>query len=357
MNHIGQRIRELRRKNDLTQEKMADYLGVTYQSVSKWECGTTYPDLAMIVPIARLLHVTADELLGMDAPENDERKAFFDGEYVEFWKKDHEEDLKIARQAVAEYPGDCRYLYWLASNEWYVGYSIKYMGTDTEKELIESCIRHYEMVLENCEDTELRNDTIAGLVYAYAFTNRHDKAKEYAMIYPDRQESSRDQLLIYCLKGKDRELQCKKIIYQDLMKFSTSLGNLRWCSDDPGLEEAAIDAEEAVIKAIITDGNYQHFDITLSLLYKERAQLAALKGNHEQAFHSLSEALKHAKNYDLTDKCKTEHYSCPLLSGYTRDHSTDRKENWTMTDDIREFAANSIFAPLRDRDDFKALFQ
>ena len=36
MNHIGQRIRELRRKNDLTQEKMADYLGVTYQSVSKW---------------------------------------------------------------------------------------------------------------------------------------------------------------------------------------------------------------------------------------------------------------------------------------------------------------------------------
>ena len=81
MNHIGQRIRELRRKNDLTQEKMADYLGVTYQSVSKWECGTTYPDLAMIVPIARLLHVTADELLGMDAPENDERKAYFDGEY------------------------------------------------------------------------------------------------------------------------------------------------------------------------------------------------------------------------------------------------------------------------------------
>ena len=80
MNHIGQKIRELRRKNDLTQEKMAEFLGITCQSVSKWETDTTYPDLAMIVPLARLLHVTTDELLGMDAPENDERKRYFDSE-------------------------------------------------------------------------------------------------------------------------------------------------------------------------------------------------------------------------------------------------------------------------------------
>ena len=39
MTNIGQRIKELRKQNDLTQEKMADFLGVTYQSVSKWETG------------------------------------------------------------------------------------------------------------------------------------------------------------------------------------------------------------------------------------------------------------------------------------------------------------------------------
>ena len=84
MNHIGQRIKKLRKKNDLTQEKLADLLGVTYQSVSKWECGTTMPDLTMIVPLARVLHISTDELLGMKPVEQDERKAYFNSEYFQF---------------------------------------------------------------------------------------------------------------------------------------------------------------------------------------------------------------------------------------------------------------------------------
>ena len=42
---IGENIRNFRKKNDLTQEALADRLGVTYQSISRWENGTTYPDL------------------------------------------------------------------------------------------------------------------------------------------------------------------------------------------------------------------------------------------------------------------------------------------------------------------------
>ena len=60
MNQIGQRIKQFRKQNGLTQEKLADYLGVTDKAVSKWECGLTTPDLALIMPLARILHVSAD---------------------------------------------------------------------------------------------------------------------------------------------------------------------------------------------------------------------------------------------------------------------------------------------------------
>ena len=87
MNNIGNRIKELRRKNDLTQEKLADLLGVTYKAVSKWECGVTVPDLSLIVPMARVLGVSTDTILGMQSLESDERKLYFDSEYFEHWKK------------------------------------------------------------------------------------------------------------------------------------------------------------------------------------------------------------------------------------------------------------------------------
>ena len=51
---IGENIRNFRKKNDLTQEALADRLGVTYQSISRWENGTTYPDLELIPAIAEV---------------------------------------------------------------------------------------------------------------------------------------------------------------------------------------------------------------------------------------------------------------------------------------------------------------
>lgn len=70
---IGENIRAYRKKHDLTQEELAERLGVTYQSVSRWENGATYPDLELLPAIAQALSVTADELLGMPEVEKEKR--------------------------------------------------------------------------------------------------------------------------------------------------------------------------------------------------------------------------------------------------------------------------------------------
>ena len=65
MDHIGQKIKELRKKADMTQDRLAEMLGVTAQAVSKWEVGSASPDLSLIAPLCRLLGCSADELLGI----------------------------------------------------------------------------------------------------------------------------------------------------------------------------------------------------------------------------------------------------------------------------------------------------
>ena len=70
--NIGENIRRLRRGMDMTQEQLADKLGVAYQSVSRWENGTTYPDMEMLPALSSIFGVTVDELLGCEESKKKE---------------------------------------------------------------------------------------------------------------------------------------------------------------------------------------------------------------------------------------------------------------------------------------------
>ena len=60
---IGARIKELRKRHNVTQEQLAEALGVTSQAISRWESESGYPDIEYIIPIANFFKVTADYLL------------------------------------------------------------------------------------------------------------------------------------------------------------------------------------------------------------------------------------------------------------------------------------------------------
>ena len=64
--YLGENIKRLRRENELTQEMLADLLGVTFQTVSNWERGESYPDITILPEIASFFRVSVDELLGMN---------------------------------------------------------------------------------------------------------------------------------------------------------------------------------------------------------------------------------------------------------------------------------------------------
>ena len=67
---LGENIKRLRRERNLTQEEMAGHLGISFQSISKWERGEGYPDITMLPALAHYFSTSIDELLGMSNRES-----------------------------------------------------------------------------------------------------------------------------------------------------------------------------------------------------------------------------------------------------------------------------------------------
>ena len=61
---IGEKIYTLRTKSGMTQEQLAEKMGVSRQAISKWESDVSVPELNKLKALASLFHVTLDEMMG-----------------------------------------------------------------------------------------------------------------------------------------------------------------------------------------------------------------------------------------------------------------------------------------------------
>lgn len=86
MKSIGERIAALRKSNNLTQESLANTLGVSPQTVSKWETGTTMPDILLLPVIAEVFGTTIDALFGIK-PSTENQKCSKETIHREFYKQ------------------------------------------------------------------------------------------------------------------------------------------------------------------------------------------------------------------------------------------------------------------------------
>ena len=119
--NIGENLRRLRRAADMTQEQLADKLGVAYQSVSRWENGTTYPDMEFLPVLAGIFGVTVDELIGMEESKKKEQISERYVEYFQICESDNSDPLTVVsllrelrRDCVAD-PALARYMWQLFS--------------------------------------------------------------------------------------------------------------------------------------------------------------------------------------------------------------------------------------------------
>lgn len=109
MLYLSENLRKYRILKNLTQEDVAEYLGITAQSVSKWERGETYPDITLLPALANIFETSIDLLVGMDIICAEKTQYNIHKKAVEYQRKgDYDSAEKTYRDALLIYPNKPR---------------------------------------------------------------------------------------------------------------------------------------------------------------------------------------------------------------------------------------------------------
>lgn len=107
---LNENIRAYRKKMSLTQEQLAEAMGVSVATVSKWEGGSICPDVIMLTELADFFQISVDVLLGY---EWEKRSMGQCAEYISmlFRERRYEEGVTEARKAIQKYPNSFQVMY------------------------------------------------------------------------------------------------------------------------------------------------------------------------------------------------------------------------------------------------------
>jgi len=204
--NLGQKIKELRRRDGRTQDALAEALGVTAQAVSRWESGGSYPDMEIIPAIANYFHISIDELFGYHDDREEKIKIILENSdkilksqgltmYQGSLSKDVGKCVDMLRTASEEFPNEPKILLMLAKalHMWgWNEYGAK--GTLDERSGIinenveynskniywQEAIHAYEKALKSNPNAEDRATAIRQLIVLYTRMGEYEKGKDLA---------------------------------------------------------------------------------------------------------------------------------------------------------------------------------
>lgn len=92
---IGKFIAQVRKEQSFTQRQLADMLGISDKTVSKWETGNGMPEVSLMMPLCELLHINVNELLSGKRLEDSDYKKNAEENMMDFVKEREESKKKI----------------------------------------------------------------------------------------------------------------------------------------------------------------------------------------------------------------------------------------------------------------------
>ena len=103
---LGKKIKELRKAKNISQEVLAQYLGISFQAVSKWENDIAMPDVAVIPVLASFFGVSTDELFDYNRLEVEQKIEEICNEAAKFRESDPMKSEAMLREGLKQFPGN-----------------------------------------------------------------------------------------------------------------------------------------------------------------------------------------------------------------------------------------------------------
>ncbi|MBE5926693.1 MAG: helix-turn-helix transcriptional regulator [Lachnospiraceae bacterium] len=97
---IGKFIADERKKKKYTQKQLAEILGISDKTISKWECGNGFPEISLLLPLCDELNITVNELLSAERLEEAEYKQKAEENMVNFIREKEENKAKMMLTAI-----------------------------------------------------------------------------------------------------------------------------------------------------------------------------------------------------------------------------------------------------------------
>ncbi len=298
---IGATIRQLRQEQDVTQEQLAEALGITSRSVSQWECDRTAPDISQLPALANFFNVTTDKLLGVDIKrKEDEVKKILKQVNVFQEQGDHESTVKYLREQIKIYPNEPELLTHLASAlQTFYFHQGKADTEELKKEKSDEIITLCERALKYYKPTDDNNFTKQVLIGQYVYY-LHDKEKgEKLVMSLPNVYCTRERFLADLYEGKEALARRQSAL---LWSMTQMMHRLFWeiSRDDSYTYEQKIEilkADDAMTE-LITGGKPNFFHGKLSVNAATQAVFYLKLGDKEKALDTLEAAYDHADSYE-----------------------------------------------------------
>lgn len=307
---LGEKIRELRRRDRKKQEELAMALGVTSQAVSRWEANGGYPDIEILPAIANYFHITIDELFGYDSDRQTKLQSYIEQADRLQKQGDNVRLIAFLRNAISEFPSEWQLEFRLANALISMGYQKsepakiiakgnEYIKYNTEYNAQNECWKEaaalFEEALKKDIDDGHRTSAIFSLMWLYSWMGDQENAERTA-----RSQSpvsiSREVLLADTTQDEKSAKYRGEAIVSLLHELNKVIRTAVMSKHSLSHSQAGLDALLATARlyeSIFEDGNCGIFHNDMCMLYLNCSSIAVHLKDSGRALDYYGTALDH----------------------------------------------------------------